>query len=299
MIVRGNEPDRLDTEYEVLMELLFHVVDSRAGQTITEEARWLHETEALGAKLLNHLATIRHLWGGTDLPMIDGHPRQFTDHSSISILVRAAFETYLTYYYIYGDVKSNIDTKRLRHSLWRLRGLLDRQGFTCISSENAHILDREKALIADILKHVEGNPVFSTLGAKEQTGAKKGNWRLNHGWVDLAEIAGFDRQVFTSVYSYLCSYAHSGQLSVLQIGQAISPEDQRKLTVHSKYYGILLMSHFILSFTELIPDARVQLDIYPDAAQLAKRRALTWKEPEFRKANRRKGEHQEDESTRL
>ena len=238
------------------MELLFRVVDSRAGQTITEEGRWLHETEALAAKLFNHLATIRHLWGGTNLPMIDGRPQQFTDHSSISILVRAAFETYLTYYYIYGDTKSNVDTRKLRHSLWRLRGLLDRQGFTCISSENAHILDREKALIADILKRVEANSVFNTLGAKEQTAAKKGNWRLNHSWVDLAEIAGFDRQVFASVYSYLCSYAHSGQLSILQIGQAISREDQRQLAVHSKYYGILLMSHFILSFTELIPDAQ-------------------------------------------
>ena len=270
MAVRGTELDWLDTEYEVLMELLFHVVDSRAGQTVTEEARWLHETEALAAKLFNHLATIRHLWGGTNLPMIDGHPWQFTDHSSISILVRATFETDLTYYYIYGDVKSNIDTKRLRHSLWRLRGLLDRQGFACISSENVHILDRERVLIADILKYVEANPVFNTLGAKEQTAAKKGNWRLNHSWVDLAEIAGFDRQVFASVYSYLCSYAHSGQLSILQIGQAISPEDQRRLALHSKYYGILLMSHFILSFTELIPDMRAQLDIYPDAAQLAK-----------------------------
>ncbi len=40
--------------------------------------------------------------------------------------------------------------------------------------QNAHILDREKVLIADILKRVEANSVFNTLGAKEQTAAKKG-----------------------------------------------------------------------------------------------------------------------------
>jgi len=284
MAIPDSELKRLDAEYQILMELLFHVVDSRAGQKITEENRWLYESEALGAKLFNHLATIRHLWSGTRLPVIDGRPRQFVDHSSISILVRAAFETYLTYYYIYGDSKSDIGTRKLRHDLWKLGGLLDRQRYTCVSQEKAGILSREKELIEDILTNVDANPIYRSLGIGEQKCARKGKWRLQYTWVDLAEITGFDRQVFADVYSYLCSYAHSSGLSALQIGQAIGPQDQYQLALHSKYYGSMLMGHFILSFTDLVPDARIQLDIYPDAAQLARRRALTWKEPAFQKA---------------
>jgi hypothetical protein len=274
---------QLDTEYSVLMELLFHVVDSRAGQKITDETRWLYETEVLAVKLFNHLATIRHLWNGTSLPMIDGRPRQFTDHASVSVLIRAAFETYLTYYHIYGDTKSSADTRKLRHDVWQLRGLLDRQGFRIISKEKAPILAQEKELIAGIISGIQANPVFKSLGAKQQAKAKKGDWRLNQRWSDLAEKAGFHRQVFEDVYTYLCAYAHSGGLSALQIGKAISQEDQRRLTVHSKYYGILLMSHFIMSYTELFPDTKSLLDINADAAELARRRALTWNEPEFRK----------------
>jgi hypothetical protein len=275
---------QLDNEYLMLMELFFNVVDSRAGQRITDETRWLYETTALAAKLFNHLATIRHLWSGTHLPAIRGQPRQFVDHSSISVLVRSSFEAYLTYYYIYGDTQSSVDVRKLRYDIWKLGGLLDRQEFSCVSQEKAHILDGEKEVIANILSHIESNPAFRSLRANQQTDARKGRWRLNRSWLDLAQMAGFDRQVFKDVYSYLCSYAHSGGLSALQIGQARSQEDRLRLALHSKYYGILLMSHFIASYTELFPDARAQLNANPRAADLARRRALTWKELEFRKA---------------
>jgi hypothetical protein len=189
----------------------------------------------------------------------------------------------LAYYYIYGDGKASMDTRRLRHDLWTLRGFLDRQEFRCISRDKVHIVDAEKKIIADILSRIESNPAFMSLSPKQQTKAREGCWRLNHGWADLAEIAGFDRQVFEDVYSYLCSYAHSGGLSTLQISQAVSQEDQQRLSLHSRYCGILLMGHFIMSFAGLFPDTKGVLGTNARAADLARRRALTWREPEFRK----------------
>ena len=104
------------------MELLCHVIHSNAGYKITDETRWLYDAHILAVKLFNHLGTLRYLWQGTVLPPIDGDTKFYVDHSSVSIVVRAAFENYLCFYYIYADATAAENLKKLRHNLWRLRG---------------------------------------------------------------------------------------------------------------------------------------------------------------------------------
>lgn len=195
VIVRGNmaDPRQLDREYCQLMELFFHVVDSKAGQEVADDAAWFHDAENFAVKLFGHLGTIRHVWHGTNLPIIDGRPRQYVDHSSITVLVRAAFETYLCYYYIYGDIRCGIGTRRLRHDIWSLGGLLDRQNATSIMDHGMPVLEQDRQVISRLLSSIETNPAFQTLTPKQQKKAKSGIWKLDNRWVDLAEIAGFDR----------------------------------------------------------------------------------------------------------
>ena len=265
------------------MDVFWRVVNAGAGQKMTEDTRWLYETEALALKLLNHLATIWYLLHGTRFPVVSGAARECVDYSSISVLVRAAFETYLGYYYIYSDTQASIDERKLRHSIWRLGGLLDRQRLTCISSRHAPVLEDDKKVVAGILSQIENNPAYMSLDSSKQKEARKGNWRLHCTWYDLAEIAGFDRPVFKDIYRYFCSYAHSGGWSILQISQAISQKDQWRLAVHAKYYGAMLMAHFVLSYVELFTDRKSLLIANARAAEIAHSRALTWKEPGFRK----------------
>jgi hypothetical protein len=281
---RQADSARLDEEYCMLMDLFWRVVDAGTGQEITDDTRWLRESQALAQKLLNHLATIWYLLHGTRFPVVGGAPRECVDHSSISVLVRAAFETYLSYYYIYGDVQASIDERRLRHGIWRLGGLLDRQGLTCVSRRHVPVLADDKKVLDHILSEIESNPAYASLSPSERKDATKGNWRLQRSWHDLAAIAGFDRQVFKDVYRYFCSYAHSGGWSIFQIDQAVSQQDQWKLAETAKYYGAMLMAHFVLSYTQLFPDRQSQLDADAQVADLARRRAMTWKEPSFRSA---------------
>jgi hypothetical protein len=49
------------------------------------------------------------------------------------------------------------------------------------------------------------------------------------------------------------------------------------------------MSHFIVTYAELFPDTKGQLDAYPSAAELAKARRVTWNEPEFQRFLRFEG----------
>ncbi len=252
---------KLDEDYCELMDLFWRVVDAGTGHKITDESRWLYETEGFAVKLLNHLATISYLLRGTRFPVVGGSPRECVDHCSISVLVRAAFETYLSYYYIYGDMQAGADERKLRHNIWKLGGLLDRQRLFCTSQTHRAAFANDKEVITCITSQIENSPVYAALGSSQQKDAKKGNWRTHHSWYDLAEIAGFDRRYFTDVYRYFCAYAHSGGWSILQVSQAVSQEDQWTLARCAKYYGAMLMAHFILSYTQLFMDRKRELDV--------------------------------------
>jgi len=269
---------QLEEEYASLMTLLFNVVDSRKGVRISDETRWLYETEVLAAKLFNHLGTIRYLWHGTTLPVINSQPRRYVDHSSLSVLVRAAFETYLSFYYIYCDTVASTDEKQLRYYLWRLQALHDRQKYPCVTEYHSKILEQDRNVIAYLSSKIDGNNAFSTLAPKKQKLAKKGQWRLDKSWADLAEIAGLNKQIFRHVYSYLSSYAHSGGLSALQIGQAVKNEDQMNLSSDSLWYVLMLMGNFINSYTHLFPDTQNQLDNHHELTKLSRKWQITWKE---------------------
>lgn len=258
------------------MELFFHVVDSLAGRKVTDETAWLHDAENSAVKLFNHLGTIRHLQHGTNLPIIDGRPRQYVDHSSISILARAAFETYLCYYYIYGDLRCDTTTKKLRHDIWSLGGLLDRQNATSVTtSQGISVLEQDRKVIARLLSDIKSNPAFDALTPKQKAKAENGKWRLDNSWVNLAEIAGFDTHLFRDMYSYLCSYAHSGGLSLLQVGQAVSINDQQYLSGLALQCAMILMSDFVLSYTLLFPDTRIHLEANAEMVQMVRRWHMT------------------------
>jgi hypothetical protein len=273
----------IDQEYLFLMELYFRVVDLMRGQTITDENKWLVEAEVLGAKLFNHVGTIHYLRNGTILSLPGHQPKTYIDHSSISIIARAAFETYLTFYFIFCDVDIPIEERHFRHSIWKLKGFLDRQNFKIVRKENLPKLEQEKWLATELITEIERSNTFKTLPTKKQTLAKKGEWRLGLHWVDLANLAGFNKEIFRDVYSHLCSYSHSGGLSVLQIGQAVQISDQHQLSNVSLQYGLILMSHFIKNYGKVFPDAMRVIRSNSELEGLTDKWHITWNEVEFLK----------------
>jgi hypothetical protein len=275
--------ESLEKEYLELMSLFFMVVDCRRGQKIDQSNRWLYEAEVLGAKLFNHIVTALHLWHGTDINLPQDKPRIFVDHSSISVIVRAAFETYLTFYFIYCDSNSSIEERKLRYLIWRLRGFLDRQNFKVIRKESLPKIEQEKEIVFELLSEIESNLIYKDLPGQSKKLARKGEWRLNNTWAALADIAGFNPDVFRDVYSYLCSYSHSGGLSALQIGQAINVSDQQDLSRISLHYGLILMSHFVQSYNSIFPETGKILESNPELKGLASKWHITWKETEFLK----------------
>jgi len=272
---------QIKNEYLHLMKLYFEVGNSIKGDSLNNQDKWLYDSEILITKLFNHISTLLYLSDGTTFTLPNDRQRICFDHSSISVVVRAAFETFLTYYYLFCDRSSNTDVKKFRHIIWKVSGLKDRQSFKLVRKENLSKLEVEKIIFDDLIVQVENNSIFSTLNAKAKKAVKEGKWRYQKSWADLSDIAGFNKKVFIDIYSYLCSYAHSGGLSALQIGQAVNIIDQKELTTISCQYGLILMSHFIFSYIELFPRAKTFFNNNKDRMDLAFKWNITWKEEEF------------------
>lgn len=269
-------------EYAKLITVLYETVDSKRGTELSENNKWLFDAETMAVKLFYHLASILHLSFGTALPQFDDRRRSFFDHASINVLARVSFETYLTFFFIYCDSGCGIEERKFRHLLWKLSAPIDRQGFNVVSEAAVQKLAIEKQVMEKMLAELEGNSAFLALEEKLRKKARKGEWRLNRSWADLAEIAGFAKQTFRTVYSYLCSYAHAGGLSGLQIGQATSADDQEQLSTISLHFGLLLMSHFLFSYTSLFPETRKVLERDEHGYMLANKWFITWKEDGFK-----------------
>jgi len=270
-------------EYTKLITVFYATIDSKRGTKLPENDKWLFDAETLAVKLYYHLSSILHLSYGTIVPGREDHTNTFFDHASINVLARVALETYLTFFFIYCDSSSGIAERKFRHSVWKLSAPTDRQGFNVVSEAAVQALAVEKQYMENMLREIEGNPVFLAMKETLRKRARKGEWRLGKGWADLADIAGFAKQTFRTVYSYLCSYAHAGGLSGVQIGQAITKADQRRLSTVSLHLGLLVMSHFLFSYTALFPETRRILEGDDEGYALANKWFITWKEEGFKK----------------
>jgi hypothetical protein len=277
-----NDTDN-ENDFLRLMQLFYVVGDSIRSIGIDSDNRWLYEADVFSAKLVYHIGTLHYLSKGTPLPIFVEKDKGYVDHSSIAVLVRAAFETYLTFNYIYCDPSVTTNEKQFRHLVWRIGGLRDRQKFIIIRPENRPKIEAEKVLLDKLVSQLESATIYQGLGSKAQKAARSGDWRYRKYWPDLAEIAGFNIEVFRNVYSYLCSYAHSGGLSAIQIGQAIAISDQRRLTGVCLHFGMILMSHFILRFSDLFDEAKDAFEKSGELKDLAFKWETTWNEEGFLK----------------
>lgn len=90
----------------------------------------------------------------------------------------------------------------------------------------------------------------------------KGEWRLL-SWTKIARSAGLHDINAKAAYSYLCGYAHAGNLSILQLRQADTAEYQRSLCASSMNLVLIAMANLVKSYCGLFPQAMARLEREP------------------------------------
>lgn len=250
-----------------MLEIFGHCVQSLEGKTLAAGDGWQADIQPLAVKLFFHLGTLFHLQEGTSLPDIMGVSPKYVDFPSVAIIARSAFETYLTFHFIFAGT-DNKEEKCFRHKLWVLGGFLDRQKFIPTTAEGKKRIEDEKHQIDKLRHEITAHRIFSNLPKERQKEALKGKWRLHFKWEDLAEQAGSHKDYFVPLYAYVSAHAHGSYLSILQVSQAIDRQTQRELTKLYTGVGLNLMSHFIKTYTSLFPEAQKILDLNQEYSEL-------------------------------
>jgi len=257
-----------EREYLILLDFLGRLVESTKGTELDAQTLWLADTQPLATKFFLHCGTIFHLAHGTAVPSILGKNLTYLDRQSIIVLVRAIQELHLAFNFIYV-APATAEEKAFRHKVWKLGAFLDRQKFSVTQDENIKKQQSEKQVVDQLTQAIQSDSVFNSLTANQKDKAIKGEWRLGYQWVDLAEFAKLDKEGFRSTYRYLCSYAHTGHLSIFQMQQAADISEIISMTDTWIDSTMGTISHFIYDYIKVYPRAVDLFKQYPKAEELA------------------------------
>lgn len=262
---------RHEEEYAVLMDLFVELVESQHGRKIEPGQEWLNDAQVLSVKLYRHLASMQILSRGAMMEMRGGRVAPYIDHSSVKVIARAALETYLVSFYIYGTNDRSISL--FRHMTWHLGGLTDRQAYRAMGEEARDIAAEEREAIERLKAEIERSEHYLDYSLKQRRALLDGNWRVGSAWSDLATQANFHEGYFRNIYNYLCGYSHSSYASALQVRQAESIEDQTMLTGATIGIGLVIMAHFSFVYPSIFAGVEEILARNPKSKAVAE----TWR----------------------
>ncbi len=210
-----------------LLGLLLRTVEANKGEADNRDM----DAHSLAAKFFFHGASALYLSRGTNIPDFPGAAVKFIDSASMIVLARTAFETFLTFHYVFASAttKEELD---YRHLIYTACGLKERQRIPASAEEHKEKLADEEKQLEALCAKLSLNGFYTRLTATQQTRILKlpreswrmipvdGKWRQLH-WHEIAIDAGLSEMLARSTYSYLSGYAHSGSSSVFQIKQQL------------------------------------------------------------------------------
>jgi len=259
-------PKEQEREYLALLGL-FMKASGQSTRIVTSDPDRSKDAEGLAVKFTAHSASVFYLARGTNIEDVPPVPIDFVDFASISTVARAAFEAFLTFHHVFVAPKS-AELGEFRYWAWLLSGLCERQRFPATTPQHRKRLANEKRMIADLHKKLASNSEFTRLERKDKAHVKKGRWRLS-GWKDLGNEVGLDELHASTIYGYLCGYAHSDSLSTLQIHAAKQREEQERLSRIAVTHTMIATANMVFLYCDVFPGGKNALAKDPEATQTA------------------------------
>lgn len=237
-----------------LLNIFMGVVEANKDVPAENDLRVI-DAEGLALKFFSHSLSIFYIYRGVNIPDLALPIRSFPDPPSVNVLVRAAFETFLVFYYIFID---SVDTDEidLKYQSWELSGLYQRQKFPATLDENIKKLEKEKKLIEELEQKIKNNSHIQSFPDKQKnnyfSNLKRSNWR-SKGWTAIAQSAGFSELNSKIMYSLLCEHAHSGNISVTQVSQSKDFAIRRELMESAFGHLVICVANMIKYYCQYFP----------------------------------------------
>lgn len=237
-----------------LMALAFEVMDSQTGRTIPDDRIWRNDAQILSIKIFRHLYSAIQICKGTDFKRQNLEEITYIDFSSIAVLVRTAYESYLALHYIFSEQDHNV--VEYRHRAWRLAGLKDRAKLFANTPESKEKLRLEGLSIEEHMTQLKAHPHHQTLGDKGKTRVLGGEWMPFGGWPKVSLLAEIHPRYFFDIYRSLSSHAHGGYISALQIRDTNTGPAQRAFSESILANATFILAHLLHTYVKIFPEAR-------------------------------------------
>ncbi len=159
---------------------------------------------------------------------------------------------------------------------WDYAGFLERQGFPASSDENISLKQKEAMELDKLKQQIVSSSLFQTFKKDLQNKilTRDDGWRLNNSWIQIAENAGFNKNYFGFIYSFLCGHSHTGRLSVLQVIEAKNIDVQRELAESNIGICCVLISNILFWYSALFQDAETIFK----SVEFSFQKAKSWQE---------------------
>lgn len=236
-----------------MMGLFIRIVEGENGKAIVPGEEWRNDGQVLAVKIFRHIATAQQISAGLIINL-RGLPQFFhIDHSSVSVVVRAAIEVYLTFNYVFaGD---DVELSKYRHKLWTRSGLIDRSKMLANTEESRAVLAEEKQLIDQLTKEIFASPYYSGSNRDDRKIINNGGWKPQGGLYSVSAHADLHQLYFSDIYNHLSGHAHCSFISAIQIRDAVDVEAQQMMAGGSRQILCMIIAHFMFSYIKLFPTA--------------------------------------------
>lgn len=267
----------IDDDFRLLLRAMADVSNKADSEQI-KKGEWGLNALGLHLKAFYHFSAMYYLAQRTKTDYLKV---EFEDPSSLPVLLRAAWESFLVLSYVFADPPSESEGL-LRHSAWQLSGLLSRQKINPISRRGQIVKEEDFVHIRELQTKIKSHPNFSMFTDGERNNIlNKGQWRLpvkrkngnriKPSWNEIAVNAGMSKKVAEETYNYLSGYAHSSYLSMFQITQADKSEDRLMLMDGALSTAKIVMAMITRKYIKVFPSGRIVLDTnsdYNDAVEI-------------------------------
>ncbi|HYD61692.1 MAG TPA: DUF5677 domain-containing protein [Noviherbaspirillum sp.] len=260
-------------DFSRLLATFATLIDIPAGQPIPPGEAWKNDAQVLLIKIYRHLESIRMLFQGVTTTVHDKTHPPYVDHSSIAVLARAAFESYMLFHFIFCAPTEVART--LRYRVWKYAGLKSRQelhGPVTRSAVWDRVLERDRRTLLTLEQEIRADHLFQQYSTERQEKIlRQGDVKLGEKWMTLAEASGMPRKYAHDMYNHFCNYAHAGHISILQIRDASRAGDHQRLATGAISFCALLMSQVIANYARLFPDVAQAIEHDGEAAAMVER----------------------------
>jgi len=259
--IKSTEGSNKEDDLTELLNIYMNVIEANKGIPAKNDLRVI-DAEGLAIKLYSHTISILYLYRGINIPDLIIPIKNYPDPPSVDVLVRAAFETFLVFYYVFIDSseESEIDFK---YQSWELSGLYQRQKFPATLEDSIKKLAAEKKLIIELEEKIKQNTIYNSLLEKQKksyfSNLKKNRWR-SIGWAEIALSAGFSEQNSKIIYGFLCEHAHSGNISATQVSQSADFQVRRDLMEAAFGHLIICIANMIYYYCQYFPKSKEYYD---------------------------------------